>query len=252
MRPMTRPPYDPLQGIERLLVDGTNLLHALRPGQDPAPAPTLVGRLRAVIPPSVRIEILFDGPPEPGLRDTRVASGVTVRHSGRSSADALAIRLVTEATGGQPEPSGQPRLLVVTDDGRLARELRARGAATIGASWLIRRLDRPILSSPSVGQKRPPAASMSREVGGQAGTVRRGSTGGGGQGALGLDADARDAEAARAGWRPGRGATTKRGNPKRGHPSSPPGPSSGRAPGRSSGRAPGPRSGPQPGPKPRR
>lgn len=210
---MTQPPRDPLIGIERLIVDGTNLLHALRPGEGPAPAPTLVGRLRAVIPSSTRIEILFDGPPEPGLRGTRIASGVTVRHSGRVSADTLAVRLVTEATGGHPEPTGQPALLVVTDDGRLARELRARGAATIGASWLIRRLDRPILSAPSVGRRRPPAASASPE-------------------------HVRDADAARTGWRPGRGATVKRGNPKRGHPGAQGGPQRGQ---------PGAQGGPRPG-----
>jgi hypothetical protein len=191
---MARPPRDPLAGVERLIVDGTNLLHAIETGPGPAPAATLVGRMRAIIPAAIRIEILFDGSAEPGMRDTRIAHGVTVRHAGRISADALAVRLVTEATGGHPDPSGVPKLLVVTDDGGLARDLRARGAATTGASWLVRQLARPRLSAPSVGRPSPPPSPPA----------------GGGQ--AGRDEDAEDG---RSGWRPGRGATTKRGNPKR-------------------------------------
>ncbi len=185
--PMSHAPRDPLRGVERLIVDGTNLLYALSRGTGPAPAPTLIGRLRGAIPPSIQIELLFDGPPEPGMRGTRIASGVNVRHSGRLSADELALRIVTDSTGGRPDPAGgTPALLVVTDDGRLARELRARGAATIGASWLVRRLDRPRLSSVSAGRPRPiqPTADVSPDD-------------------------------SRVGWRPGRGATTKVGNPRR-------------------------------------
>ena len=187
-------PRDPLIGIERLLVDGTNLLHAMSARSGPAPAPALVGRVRAVIPGTVRIELLFDGPPEPGMRGIRIAHGVTVRYSGRISADTLAVRLVTEATGGHPEHGTPPTLLVVTDDGRLASELRARGAATIGASWLIRRLDRPVLASASSGRPRPPAPAMPGNS---------------------PSAPDRDDEAVRPGWSPGRGATRKRGNAHR-------------------------------------
>lgn len=189
---MSRPPRDPLLGVERLIVDGTNLLHALSRGAGPAPAPTLIGRLRAAIPASIAIELLLDGPPEPGMRGTRIASGLTVRHAVRMAADELAVRLVTEATDGRPDPARTaPALLVVTDDGRLARDLRARGAATIGASWLIRRLERPRLSSVSAGRPRPsrPTADEATE-------------------------DDRTGDD-RPGWRPGRGATTKTGNPRR-------------------------------------
>jgi len=187
---MSRAPRDPLLGVERLIVDGTNLLYALSRGTGPAPAPALIGRLRAAIPPAIRIELLFDGPSEPGIRSARIASGINVRYAGRLSADELALRIVTEATGGHPDPAtASPALLVVTDDGRLARELRARGAATIGASWLVHRLDRPRLSSVSAGRPRP-----SRLPGNEA---------------------ADPAEDNRIGWRPGRGATTKTGNPRR-------------------------------------
>ncbi|MFZ5854684.1 MAG: NYN domain-containing protein [Chloroflexota bacterium] len=187
---------DPLQGIVRLLVDGTNLLHALRRGAEPAPAATLIGRLRALIPPSVRIEIVFDGPPDPGSSNVRVASGVTVRYSGRMSADALLARLVSEAAAHTIETAAT--ILVVTDDHELARELRRRGATTARTAWLLHRLERASLASPSVGRARPPR----QRAGGDDQSDRRG------------EGEAPE-ESEGGGWRPGRGATTKRGNPHR-------------------------------------
>jgi hypothetical protein len=201
-------PRDPLIGVERLLLDGNNLLHALSTGPDAAPQAALIGRLRAVIPAEVRIEIVFDGPPDKGLHGTRLAHGLTVRHAGRLTADAMLLRLVSDATGGLPDPRATPALLVVTDDGRLAHDLRMRGAGTIGTSWIVRRLARPRLAAPSVGRPRPPAGS------GIGSTRGAGSSAGGDPGSVA----ARDSEAARPGWRSGRGATTKRGNPRRGHP----------------------------------
>src|SRR4029077_8758352 len=76
-------PRDPLVGIERLIVDGTNLLHALSSSATPAPAATLIGLVRGAIPGPVRIELLFDGPPDRGLGGVRIAHGVSVRYSGR-------------------------------------------------------------------------------------------------------------------------------------------------------------------------
>lgn len=186
---------DPIDGTDRLLIDGSNLLHALRRGAGAAPAATLIGRLRAIIPPTVRIELVFDGPPEFGLRGTRIASGLTVRHSGRYTADSLIDRLVADAigTGGSPDLAyaAGDAILVVTDDGELSFGIRRRGARTIGAEWLVRRLDGPSHPSPHVGASRPPRQA----------------------GALPTDDDA---EAPR--WNPGRGATRKTGNAKRGHP----------------------------------
>jgi hypothetical protein len=175
------PPRDPLVGVERLLLDGNNLLHAISSGPAAAPQAALIGRLRAVIPADIRIEIVFDGPPDKGLHGTRLAHGLTVRHAGRLTADALLLRLVMEATGGIAS-SPTPALLVVTDDGRLAQDLRTRGAATLGTSWIVRRLARPRLASPSVGRPRPPAGSgigdrhHRRRSGPARGTRRRGGT----------------------------------------------------------------------------
>ncbi len=192
---------DPLQGIDRLLIDGTNLLHALRRGAEPAPAATLIGRLRALIPPAVRIELVFDGPPDPGSGNVRVASGVTVRYSGRVSADALLARLVTEAAPRTIEAAATT--LVVTDDHELARELRRRGAATAQTAWLLHRLERASLAAPSVGRARPPREPAD------------GGHGDGGEMAANDELD-------EGRWRPGRGATTKHGNPRRRARNAPP------------------------------
>lgn len=190
--------HDPLEGIERLLLDGTNLLHAMRRGSGgPAPATALIGRLRAAIPGTVRIELVFDGPPDPGSRNVRVASGVTVRYSGRISADALLVRLAIEAAPFVGDPA---TILVVTDDRALGVELRRRGAATVSTAWLLGRLGRQEPGGASIGRGRPPVVPAGSGIGA------------GGPAPAGRDDD----EASdRPGWRPGRGATAKRGNPKR-------------------------------------
>jgi hypothetical protein len=210
---MTRraPDRDPLTDVTRVLVDGSNLLHALanrtvRPanaaGPQMGPGPrlppsALIGRLRAVIPAETAIELVFDGPAEPGLRGERIAHGVSVRYSGRYTADTILITLVEEVAvkGGAMPGGGSPAsdaLLVITDDRDLRGAVTRRGARTAGTLWLLRRMERPRLSAPSVGNARPPKLD---------------------QGPPGRAVD-RDGGGDRPGWSPGRGATRKRGNGK--------------------------------------
>ncbi len=185
---------DPLDGANRLLVDGTNLLYALAKGGDRLPAATLIGRIRALVPAGVEVTIVLDGPPTPGAIDRRVASGVVVRHSGRRSADAVIYELVASAPAG---------VLAVTDDLALAGALRVLGARTAHAGWLAKRLERQKLAAPAAGRPRPPAPPPP----------------GAGRGAPGPGAPGEDDDGPpRRRWRPGRGATQKRGNPRRGHP----------------------------------
>jgi hypothetical protein len=181
---MPHPPVDPLAGATRLLIDGTNLLHAIAQSGGPLPSVAVTGRLRALVPAGVTVTLVLDGTPAPGGIDRRLTSGIDVRYSGRRSADALLAHL-TEAA-----PEGT---LVVTDDHALAAGLRARGARTARTSWLAARLARQRLSAPAVGRPKPPAVGRS------------------GGGAAGSD----DEDTPR--WKPGRGATRKTGNPKRGH-----------------------------------
>jgi hypothetical protein len=184
-----KPSADPLAGTDRLLIDGSNLLHALRRDGAGAPPAALIGRLRGVVPATVAIELVLDGPPEPGMYGARVASGLVVRHGGRRTGDDVLLRLVDEAHDGR---AALDNILVVTDDRQLRAALGARGVRTAGTHWLLGRLDRGRLSAPSTGNARGPAP------------VR-------GDAARGADNGDDD----RPGWRPGRGATTKHGNPKR-------------------------------------
>jgi predicted RNA-binding protein with PIN domain len=181
---------DPLASTEWLLVDGTNLLHALSKSTVAAPRSALIGRLRGAVPPSVAIDVVFDGPAEPGLRGERIASGLRVRYSGGRTADAVLLSLVeqTRATDGA---EGTAAMLVVTDDRDLRHGLQLRGARTARTSWLLGRLDRTIR-----GSSRPrPAPPPSR-----------------GPAVPGDDGDGDD-DGPR--WEPGRGATVKKGNPRR-------------------------------------
>ena len=174
---------DPLADTDRLVVDGSNLLPALARGRGAVPPAALIGRLRAAIAPTAAIELVFDGAPDPGLRGERIASGVGVRYSGRRTGDELIIDLVE--SGGRATAE---RVLIVTDDRELGRAVRALGARTAGTAWLIGRLERPRLASPSIGNRRPPASPPA-----------------------GPPPDDKDRDP----WQPGRGATTKRGNPRR-------------------------------------
>jgi hypothetical protein len=191
--------------VTRLLVDGTNLLHALRRRQAPDQAgaalpggAAIIGRLRASMPPTVEIELVFDGPPEHGAA-RRIASGITVSYSGRRSADAVIVDhaelAAFERSGSsEPGPEGHSGVLVVTDDAELRRAIRTAGASSARTAWLLARLDRPRLSSPSIG--RPTPAHINRP--GSAGNPFPPDDG-----------------SERPGWRTGRGATRKTGNPKR-------------------------------------
>ncbi|MBA3234798.1 MAG: NYN domain-containing protein [Chloroflexi bacterium] len=192
---MPLPDRNPLAATQRLLIDGTNLLHALSKTKAVAPPAALIGRLRGVIPAGVTIELVFDGPPERGLRNERIAAGVVVRYSGGRTADAVILTMIDDVRlldGAE----GTVTLLVVTDDRDLRHGARLRGARTAGAAWLLGRLDAGRLSSPSVGNARP-ARQPRANAGASPDT----------------DADQTVDEAPR--WQPGRGATTKRGNPKR-------------------------------------
>lgn len=176
---------DPLAETDRLLVDGTNVLHRLARTAGGAPPAALIGRLRGVIPAGIGIELVFDGPSEAGLRGERIAAGTIVRFGGPRTADAVIVGLVDEARR-VAGPAATGRLLVVTDDRELRFAVRRGGARTVGVAWLLGRLGSGRTASASIANARPPRSP-----------------------------DADDSDVERPGWQPGRGATTKRGNPRR-------------------------------------
>lgn len=170
-----------LDGVRLLVVDGTNVLYALRRSPQPLPAPALIGRIRAVVPPAVAIIVVLDGSPDHGLATRRLASGVEVRYAGREPADRLIARLSEDGASG---------VLVVTDDAELSWEARRAGARTVRNQWLLRQLSRQRLVASSAARPRPPLAQPSAS-----------------------DEDALEPGSRR--WAPGRGATRKRGNARR-------------------------------------
>ena len=193
-RPVSK--RDPLQGVTRLLVDGTNLLHALSRGPERQPAAALIGRLRGAVPLDVHITLVFDGPPERGVRNERIAQGLTVQYGGRYSADTILVTLVEDAAMMSESATATDAILVVTDDRDLRFALRKRGARTAGAAWLLGRLERPPRrpGATTIGNSRPPAPPRIPQA------------------PPGEDiSDQRD----EARWQPGRGATTKTGNGRR-------------------------------------
>jgi hypothetical protein len=179
-RRTTRGP-DPLTGVHRLVVDVNNVVGALPRARTTLSATTLLGRLRAIVPSGGVVELVFDGPPARGTG--RPGPGLVARYAGPRTADELILDLVRAA--GIPAPGDDPSILVVTDDNELRRGVRDLGAATAGTAWLIRRAEATTVGLPSVGRSRPPASP------------------------------APEADEGRPGWRPGRGATAKHGNPRR-------------------------------------
>ena len=190
-----------LEGVTRLVVDGTNVLFALRRSPAPLPAAALIGRLRSMVPPAVAVTVVLDGSPEHGLVARHVASGVEVRYSGRSTADELIAHLIQERY--RPEASG---ILVVTDDIELSTTIRRAGGRVVRNAWLIGRLERQRLSAPVAG--RPGLAPLPESSIGQAPTHS-----GGTRPNAGSPAGLEESEGPR--WSPGRGATRKRGNAHR-------------------------------------
>ena len=159
-----------------------------------APPTALIGRLRGVIPAATTIELVFDGPPEHGLRNERIAAGLVVRYSGGRTADAIFLTII-EDVRMLNGADGSAALLVVTDDRDLRHEAHMRGARTARSAWLLGRLGTGRLASPSVGNPRPARGAKPVTAASQQ--------------------DGDPAESDRPSWKPGRGATTKKGNPRK-------------------------------------
>jgi predicted RNA-binding protein with PIN domain len=223
-----------LEGVERLVVDGTNVLYALRRSTSPLPAAALIGRLRSIVPTGVSVILVLDGSPEHGLVSRHVASGVEIRYAGRFTADEIIARLVEHEFAASSEGT-----LVVTDDIGLTNIVRRTGARTTRNGWLMDRLDRQRLSAPAAGRPSAPSAGAppaggtgsgggsgggsvggpgsggrgaGRSIGGRPPSSPSSSAGAGSGSGAGAAAEA-DAEGPR--WSPGRGATRKIGNGRR-------------------------------------
>lgn len=180
------PHPDPFLGADRLIVDGRNVIGAMRRAGGDLPPQALIARLWTVVGTRTRIVVVFDGIRDGGAIVPERSSRLVVRWSRHESADDVIVRMVAE------EPAGT---LVATDDIELGSRARMLGATTVRSRQLVERFARQHAAAPSVGAPRPPRAAASRAA----------------------EAASDDGPDRRA-WKPGRGATRKTGNPKRGRP----------------------------------
>jgi len=183
-----------MEDIDVLLVDGDNLLHRVRGSRDEGGVAWLLPRLARWRPDGLRIVVALDGHPAPAENARRrVASGIEFHHSGSRSADDLIVGLLATLPY-----AGRARTVVVTSDRGLRDRARKAGGLTRTVDWLIGRISRPGTISAAttssrpvgIGRGKPPRPQPGSEPGSEEG-------------------------APAAGWRPGRGATRKKGNPRR-------------------------------------
>ncbi len=177
--------------VDLLLIDGDNLLHDVRGSRDAGGVAWLLPRLSGWRPPHLRIVVGLDGHAAPGEAGrTKATRGIEFHHSGRRSADDMLIDLLK----AQPY-AGRSRTAVVTGDRALQARAHRSGGTTRSVDWLMQQVAgaaggagadaRPV----GIGQGKPPPKRQSTTTA--------------------ADEDDRDA------WQPGRGATKKKGNPKR-------------------------------------
>ena len=192
----------PFSDVRLLIVDGNNLLHRVAGGPGQVAARLLLGRLRAAMPPETRAIVVLDGSPDPRapMRET-AGRNLEIRHAGRRSADDVIVDLVAE----QPF-SGRSRTVVVSDD----RALRDRVSRLGGLARRLQWLDGS-LALPPRGPRAPAGTTLAGPRPARPAPTRNPAAG-----AAGPADQPDDGGAPR--WEPGRGATRKRGNPRRGHP----------------------------------
>jgi hypothetical protein len=186
-----------------VLVDGDNLLHRVRGMRDEAGLRWLLPRLRSWRPQNVTITVMLDGHPDPGeAHRRRVATGVEFRHSGDMDGDSAIV-----ATLRARPYSDRSRTVVVTDDRQLGDRVRHAGGMVRRLDWLVGGL------AASVGEPAPTTAGRASRPPspptGIGGGQRRLTTGMAEKSTDTDDADEREP------WKPGRGATAKRGNPRK-------------------------------------
>ena len=171
-----------LAGVTRLFVDGNNLLHRTSGGVDDGAQRLLLAKLSGAIPPEVHTIVMLDGHQASGTdRRQRVRRGLEIHHAGSLSADDALLNLIRDVAAAE-----RTQLTLVSDDRALYEKARHLGAKTQRLAWLQALLEKP----PTAGRKVTVGA-------GKAPPQQR-------------------RENEREPWKPGRGATKKRGNPRRG------------------------------------
>jgi hypothetical protein len=180
-----------------LIVDGDNFLHEIRGRRDEGGMAWLLPRLTAWRPNGLHVVVALDGHAAPGLSlRQRGGRGVDIRHAGGRSADDLIVELLSARPYAE-----RTRTVVVTRDRHLASRVREAYGVVHANTWLLERLEGP-------------STAPGSESGGAAARIGRGRPGRTVSPAPDRDELERDAPE-REPWQPGRGATRKRGNPRR-------------------------------------
>lgn len=189
--------------LELLLIDGDNLLHRVRGTRDPAAERWLLPTLRAWLPSGVSVVVMLDGHPGPGFgMRRRAAPGIDFQHSGSQDADTAIVGTLR----ARPY-ADRIRTLVVTDDRSLTERARYAGGLTRRLDWLIAQLGRPTDQARPTDPAGPTALARSNP--------RPLATLGAGRPPRTSGPVEPSDEPEREPWHPGRGATRKRGNPRR-------------------------------------
>ena len=172
-----------MAGIELLLIDGNNLLHRISGGVDEGTQRQLLARLQSVLPATIRTILMLDGHPASGTgRRHQVTKILEIHHAGSLSADDALLNLIKDRAAHT-----RAGVTLVSDDRALTDRARHLGAHTQRLAWLEQLFAAG--SQPTVGI-------------------------GGGKRRQGQAVEPEDPQ--REPWQPGRGATKKRGNPRRG------------------------------------
>jgi hypothetical protein len=176
-------PRRPLDDVELLIIDGNNLLHRTAGSVESGALRALLAQLRQHVGPGVQTVLMLDGHAAPGSpARQRISGSLEVRQSGSATADDAIVELLA----ARPY-TARARTVIVSDDRALVERARSAGGRTQRLDWLQALLAGPPGGgSGSIGRpRRPPSGPPADEE--------------------------------RESWRPGRGATRKRGNPRRGH-----------------------------------
>jgi len=187
---------DPWRGVGELLIDGNNLLHRLAGSADSGALRLLLANLQAGLPRGLPATVVLDGVPDPGApMRVRVTPHLTVRHAGRISADQALLDAIERVSFSQRSGT-----VIVTDDTELRQRIREAGGRAEPLDWYLARV--------AGGSAATPPARTGLGAG------RPRSTGPGGP-TTAAGAAGSNHEDGREPWKPGRGATRKRGNPRR-------------------------------------
>jgi hypothetical protein len=173
---------DPLAGVQLVLVDGNNLLHRESGGHGEGPVRSLLARLQSAIRDPIHTTVVLDGHPAPGSRPVqKVSPRLDLRHAGSRSADDLIVQLAASHS-----PAARAGVVVVSDDRALRDRARGAGCQERRLEWL----------QELMGTRRPHTPA----------NLRGDST---------PRPDKENGDDDQPAWQPGRGATRKKGNPRR-------------------------------------